>query len=659
MGLSIVLSLLIIGICSEVLGNGIGNRYFLEKQRFLLEILHHVHEPLMNQQWRSLGEHLVTDKEQYVVYNDHMTEFYKAFNLGKLLNHNVYYNPLNADHFQQTLGLYHFFYNTRDWYTLWQNICWARVHLNPGIFVQALTQVILKREDYQALIMPKVYELWPETYHDDITLAKARNFNFANWVRYENTSDIEEIHPQKMEPSSLEGDLRNSLEWFQAMADVNILRMHQQKGENKLQHLLEDIGWQSYWYNLNMGIALTAEKSDQLQEWCYYQLSQILARYKMERYAQKLSYKQLKPARNIQKHNHRFKESSLKTTQIIMDYLDEFEAKVSDAISFRSLQLTNGSNIDLAENENWLTGLRELFPYDWTQLTIEEPMQPELLLDIRTSLRSEDFYYYAERFLHSYRWYRTVFQPPNQKAFIPSDLRIDDVQISPLITYDQPVDVDLSNILHARHFYLAGQFVWPFTLQQRQFRLQHQDFNYSLQVSSNKTQSTIFRIFLTTPGQGSLQREPFYQLDSFLTVIYPGVNRITRNSKEFGGLIGDHISYTELHQFVKLAEREEYDFPLNISTSNCGFPRRLLLPRGGSGNPLKIRLLIVATVYDFKARQGNELNCDFTKGISRWDDLPLAYPFERILEDDNQAVETSGDHVYWKDVNILHENYQP
>nr|XP_016926729.2 larval serum protein 1 beta chain [Drosophila suzukii] len=612
----------------------------------------------MNQQWRSLGEHLVTDKEQYVVYNDHMTGFYKAFNLGKLLNRNEYYNPLNADHYQQTLGLYHFFYNARDWYTLWQNICWARVHLNPRIFVQALTQIILKREDYQALIMPKIYELWPETYHDDITVRKARNFNFANWIRYENISDIEEIYPQKMEPSSLEGGLRNSLEWFQAMGDVNILRMKQQKRKNKLQHLLEDIGWQSYWYNLNMGIVLTTEKSDQLQEWCYYQLSQILARYKLERYGQKLSYTKLTPVRNIQKKNRSFKESSSKTTQIIMEYLKEFEERVGDAISFRSFQLSNGSYINLEEKDNWLIGLGELFPYDWTKLTTEEHMQPELLLDIRTSLRSEDFYYYAERVLQSYRWYRQVFQPPNQKMFIPSDLRIDDLQISPLITYDQPVDVDLSNILHARHFYLAGQFVWPFTLQQRQFRLQHKDFHYSLQVSSNKTQSTIFRIFLTTPGQGSILREPFYQLDSFLTVIYPGLNRITRKSKEFGGLIGDHISYTELHQFVKLAEREEYDFPLNISTSNCGFPRRLILPRGGSGNPLKIRLLIMATVYDFKARQGDELNCDFSKGISRWDELPLAYPFERILEDDTQAVEISGDHVYWKDVNILHEDYQ-
>ncbi|XP_017071955.2 larval serum protein 1 alpha chain [Drosophila eugracilis] len=650
-----LLSLLSLNIYLEVFANGKGNRYFLEKQRFLLEILHHVDEPLMNEQWRLLGQQLVTDKEQYVVYNDHMVEFYKDFALGKLLPRNKYYNPLYADHYQQTLGLYHFFYNTRDWYTLWQNICWARVHINPGVFVQALTQVIFKREDYQALIMAKIYELWPEAYHDDVTIGKARKFNFANWIRYDNISDIEEVHPQKLEPLSLEGDLRNSLEWFQAMADVNILRMRHQKVGHRLQHLLGDIGWQSYWYNLNMGVALT-EDSDQLQEWCYYQLSQILARYKLERYGQHLSYKRLTLEKDSQKHKQRFREESSKTTRIINKKLKELEARVGDAITFRGFQLANGSYINLKDNNNWLIGLKELFPYDWSKLNIEKSTEPELLLDLRTSLRSENFYYYAERLLQSYRWYRQAFKPTNHEMFIPSDFRIDDIQISPLITYDEPVDVDLSNILHAKHFYLAGQFVWPFTLQQRQLRLQHRDFTYKLQISSNKTQSTIFRTFLTTAEHGKIFGEPFYQLDSFLTVIYPGVNRISRPSKDFRGLTGDHISYTELHQFVRLAEREEYDFPLNISTPNCGFPRRLILPRGGKGNPLKMRLLIVATVYDFKAHEGNELNCDFTKGVSRWDELPLAYPFERILEDDSQAVEISGDHVYWKDVEILHED---
>ncbi|EDW94627.2 LOW QUALITY PROTEIN: uncharacterized protein Dyak_GE19952 [Drosophila yakuba] len=646
MRLWVFLSLLGLNIRFEVLANGIANRYFLEKQRFLLEILHHVQEPLMNEQWRLLGKELVTDKEQYVVYNEHMSDFYKDFNLGKLLHRDEYYNPLYADHYQQMLGLYHFFYNARDWYTLWQNISWARVHMHPGIFVQALTQLIQKREDYQALIMPKIYELWPESYHDDLTVRKARNFNFANWIRYENVTDIEEIRPQKLEPLYLDGDLRGSIEWFQAMADVNILRMNQPKGRNKLKHLLEDIEWQSYWYNLNMGVVLTGEKSDQLRDWCYYQLGQILARYKLECYGQKLAYKRLTSKQ----------EKSSNTAQFIIKNLSELQAKVGDAISFRSIQLTNGSRINLEENNNWLFGLEELFPYDWTQLAMEKGIQPNLLLDIRTIVRSEEFYYYAERLLDSYRWYRQVFQPNNQKTFIPSDLRIDDMHITPLITYDQPVDVDISNILSARHFYLAGQFVWPFTLQHRQHRLQHKDFSYKLHVSSKKTQSTIFRVFLTTSGSKNIQREPFYQLDSFLTVIYPGLNRIFRESKEFGGLVGDHISYTELYQFVKLAEREEYDFPLNISTPNCGFPRRLILPRGGTGNPLKLRLLIVATVYDYKARQESELNCDFSKGVSRWDELPLGYPFERFLEDDAQAVEISGDHVFWKDVEVLHES---
>ncbi|KAH8355602.1 hypothetical protein KR200_002639, partial [Drosophila serrata] len=635
------------------------NRYYLEKQQHLLEILNHVNEPLMNEQWRLLGQQLVTDKDQYVVYNERMTWFYEAFNLGKLLPREASFNPLNADHYEQTLGLYNFFYNTRDWYTLWQNICWARMYMNPGIFVQALTQVLLKREDYQALIMPKVYELWPETYHDAVTVSKARKFNFANfWSRQENERDImiEEVHPQEMEPLSLKGGpLRNSHEWLQAMADVNILRIKEnhQKSINKLQHLLEDIGWQSYWYYLNMGIVLAKEEEeshDQLQKWWYYQLSQILARYKLERYGQQMSYKKL----SLDNDYH-------KTTRRINEYLERLESLVDEAIASRSYILTNGSFINLDSGNNWLIGLRELFPYDWTQFVTEAiEYKPQLLLDLRTSLRFEYFYYFAERLLHSYHWYRKAFQPNNnRKSYIPKDLCITNVEISPLITYDQPVDVDLSNLLHEKHFYIAGQFLWPFTLHKRQYRLQQEDFNYTLDVSSkNRTQSVIFRTILTTSVRGSLHREPFYHLDSFLTVLYPGLNRITRELRDFNGLIGDHISLTELYKFVKLAESDEdYEFPMNISTPNCGFPRRLILPRGGQANPVKMRLLIVATAYDFKAQQGNEINCDFSKGISRWDELPLGYPFDQLMEQDRPVdPEVFGEYAYWKDVEIMHED---
>ncbi|XP_022208252.2 larval serum protein 1 gamma chain [Drosophila obscura] len=653
-----------------VSAGGIANRYFLEKQRFLLEILHHLHEPLLNDQWRSLGEHLVSDKTQYVVYNDQMADFYEALSRGRLVPREVYFNPQFPKHYQQSLGLFYFFYHTRDWITLWQNICWARVHVNPGLFLHALSQVLLKREDYQALVMPKIYELWPESYHNEATVRSARNFNFANWIRQQNAftnqlQEVQQILPQELQPIWLEGNLRSSTKWFEAMADVHILRLTEpQRGQHSLQQLIDDIGWQSYWYYINMGIAQTENSSQELQEWWYNQLGQLLARYKLERYAQQLPYKHLtllKEDNRSTPHlltwlNQRFRQVTLSTTKKVTEALQTLETNVAEAIFSRRYMLTNGSTIDLEAADNWRIGLRELFPFDLTQLQTESASEPQLLLDLRTSLRSPDFYYYAERLLRSYRWYRQALQPTLKSSVRPTDLRIDAMEITPLITYDEPVDVDLSNLLHARHFNYDGHFMWPFTLQQRQYRLQQEPFSFSLQVTSNKTQSIIIRLFLTTAenGSGSVNREPFYQLDSFLTVLYEGVNRITRDSRQISGLIGDHISLTELHQYVRLAEQEDFDFPLNISTPNCGFPRRLILPRGGRQKPLRLRLLIVATVYDFKARQANELNCDFSKGVSRWDELPLGYPFERYLEQETEAEHLLGDHSFWQPVEITH-----
>ncbi|SPP77023.1 blast:Larval serum protein 1 gamma chain [Drosophila guanche] len=666
MKLLCLLSLSFLLYLKPVSAGGIANRYYLEKQRFLLEILHHVHEPLLNDQWRSLGEHLVSDKSQYVVYNEQMTDFFETFAHGRLVPREVYYNPQYPEHYQQSLGLYYFFYHTRDWITLWQNICWARVHVNPGMFLQALSQVLLKREDYQALVMPKIYELWPEAFHNEVTVRSARNFNFANWIRQQDTFtsqplEVQLILPQELQPIRLEGDLRSSPKWFEAMADVHILRLKEhQRGLHRLQHLIEDIGWQSYWYYINMGIAQTENSSQELQEWWYNQLGQLLARYKLERYGQQLSYKRL-TLQALTPHlltwlNQRFQLVTPSTTKKVTQALQNLETNVADAISTRRFMLSNGSNIDLAAADNWLLGLRELFPFDLTQLQLESANEPQLLLDLRTSLRSPEFYYYAERLLRSYRRYRQVLQPTPKTSFRPTELRIDSMDITPLITYDEPVDVDLSNLLHARHFHFDGHFMWPFTLQQRQFRLQHEPFSFSLQITSNKTQSIVLRSFLTTAesGSGAVNREPFYQLDSFLTVLYEGVNRITRDSRQISGLIGDHISLTELHQYVRLAEQEEFDFPLNISTPNCGFPRRLILPRGGQGQALRLRLLIVATVYDFKARQANELNCDFSKGVSRWDELPLGYPFERYLEAEDEALHLWGDHTFWQPVEINH-----
>lgn len=635
------------------------NHYYLNKQRFLLEILHHLQEPLLHEQWLGLGQQIVTDKSQYVHYNDHMIRFYQLLSTGRLLPREVYYNPQHPEHYQETLGLFHFFYNTREWSTLRQNICWARVFVNPGLFLHALMQTLMKRDDYRVLIVPKIYELFPAPYLSQEVLREASRFNYANWIRQGNESLVQLVLPKNLLPDNLSGDLRNTSKWTEAMSEVHILGVEERKQPNGLALLTEDPGWLSYWYYINMGIALQEEpaETDRLRDWWYFQLSQLLARYKLERYGQKLKYrrlsrtedKKIRPLRTWQ--NQRYQFENKETTEYLSQLLESLEMDVELALSTQSYILSNGTLIDLRHGQNWKVGLTDLFPYELSQLQMLSASEPQQLLDLKTMLRDPKFYCMADRLLHVYRSYRSAFQPDYRQPVRPTDLRIQEVIVSPLITYEEPVDLDISNILHLRHFYFGNQFMWPQTMQVRRMRLQQRPFRINFQLESNKTQSVILRTYLTTT-KGAINMEPFYQLDSFLTVLHAGNNSIIRESIDFSGTIGDHISFTELYHYVRLAEKDQFDFPLNITVPSCGFPRRLILPRGGTVKPLPMRLFVLATPYNYKARQENELNCDFSNGISSWDELPFGYPFERLIEEESELL---GPHTKWQAVEIQHE----
>ncbi|TDG47622.1 hypothetical protein AWZ03_005920 [Drosophila navojoa] len=662
--LSPIILLLQLSHNGAIFPGNIANQYYLNKQRFLLEILHHLHEPLRHAECLALGQQIVSDKTQYVHYTEPMREYYRLLSSGRLLAKEVFYNAHQAEHFSETLGLFHFFYNTREWSTLSQNICWARVHANPALFLHALMQTMLKRDDYRALIMPKIYELLPAPYHSETVVRAAGNFNYINWIRQElmmgNRSHIQMVQPKQLLPANLTGDLRNTSKWSEAMSEVQILSIEERRQpQAKLSHLIDDYGWSSYWYYINMGVALQDNPSEAegIRDWCYWQLSQIVARYKLERYGQQMEYKRLSwqeqaNSQLLTWQGQRYQPETRATRQHLSALLHKLELSVEQAIATQTLSLSNGTLIDLRKGQNWLLGLEQLFPYDLSRLQIPSASQPQQLLELHTMLRQPSFYAYADRLLHAYRSYRAEFQSRYSQPVRPTDMSIEAVLVDPLITFEEPVDVDLSNILHARNFYYEKRFMWPHSLQARRHRLQQRPFAITFQLSSNRTQSIILRSYLTT-ARGTVNEEPFYQLDAFLTILYQGNNTIRRESGEFPGLIGDHISFTELYYYMSLAEQEQFDFPLNITQPSCGFPRRLILPRGGAGEPLAMRLLVIATPYNYKARQGNELFCDFSNGVSSWNELPQGYPFERFVEE----AELQGSHVYWKAVEVEHRDY--
>ncbi|KAH8370840.1 hypothetical protein KR093_005191, partial [Drosophila rubida] len=605
------------------------NHYYLEKQRFLLEILHRVHEPLLQEQWLGLGQQIVSDQSQYVHYNEHMEQFYAQLSAGRLLARDVYYDGQQPEHCQQYVGLFHFFYNTREWSTLRQNICWARVNANPVLFLHALLQTLMKRDDYRALVVPKIYELLPAPYHHEQLLHTALRFNQAN------------LQPsQALLPLNLPSELRNTSQWRAAMSEVQLLSI-----DAGLTPLTEDPGWRAYWYYINMATTLLQEPQDtaRLREWCYWQLSQLVARYQLEQLEQRV------PGRRSAARTWLLQRYGQQQSVGVEQQLRSWEQRVETALATHSCRLANGSHVELSRGQNWQLGLAELFPYDLSQLRVASAVaSPQQLLDPHTMLRDVNFYALAARVLRLYRAYRAAFQPDYAQPVLPTEMRLVAVQASALVTYDEPVDVDISSLLPGSQFYADKRFQWPLTLQVRRLRLQQRPFNLTFQLQSNRTQSIVLRSFLTTAsGTG-----PYYQLDAFLTVLQPGHNTLSRASVDFAGTVGDHLSYTELYHYVRLAERQQFDFPLNITTPSCGFPRRLLLPRGGSQRPLAMRLFVVATPYQFKARQAQEVSCDFSSGVSSWDALPFGYPFERQLE---APSELSGDNASWQEVAIVHE----
>ncbi|XP_030372064.1 larval serum protein 1 alpha chain [Scaptodrosophila lebanonensis] len=619
----------------------LANEYFLEKQRFLLEILNHVQEPLLNEQWQVLARELVSDKAEYVIYNSHMDDFFELKKSGRLLPRDIYYSLHEPQHWEETLGLYYLFYYAREWSTLRQNICWARVHTNPSLFVYALTQALQKREDYRVLIMPKIFELLPEPYHDQQFVRQVRNFNFANWSRQRvlNSSDTEvkEAWPKSVLPAGLRG-IRNTTEWSLAMAETYVLWIAEKRTEQGLEVLLGDIGWSAHWYYVNMGVMLTDKRpgtDQQLREWWYGKLSQILARYKLERYAQGLSYRRLSRMENQ------------KTTRYLEHLLEYLETAVERAVTAEKYTLTNGTLIELRRDQNWLLCLNDLFPYDMSQLKLRGSAQPELISDLHTMLRAHNFYYYAGRLLRAFHRYRNAYLPSYDARETSLELRITNVSITSLQTYYEPVDADLNNALHWKHFLYNGIFMWQHLLLGRQRRLQQQPFQLRIQLTSNRTESIILRTFLTTM-QGHWTQEPYFLLDAFHLNLNVGINDVTRDSRDFYRTVGDHITYTELYQYVRLAEKGDHGFPLNISTPNCGFPRRLLLPRAGFGRPLRMRLLVTATLYNSRFKDANGASCDLSNGVGSLDAQPWAF---EIQEDFRMRS-----HIFWREVEIYHDN---
>ncbi|XP_075163741.1 larval serum protein 1 beta chain-like [Haematobia irritans] len=311
----------------------IADKSFLEKQKFLFEIVYRVEDPLMFEEWIKLGHKLIVDKSYYNKYDNHMEKFWEAYQSKALLPKGEFFGNLVKLHHMQAWGLFNFFYYAKDWETFQHNVCWARIHVNEAMFVHALTLAVIHRDDFEGLMLPYIYEIFPQYFLNSKFIFAAEKFDYNVWskyimyekeffdVYYKDSSNVElgdyvymkdwkmwqwwklmglGEHWYAEENFMLRQNINeftHDSQWQSIMKDVKMWWMPVDytrdidfyNEETVLSYFTEDLGLNAFWYYTNMDYPMYLDgqafslQNDRRGEFWLYAIHKVVSRYYLER----------------------------------------------------------------------------------------------------------------------------------------------------------------------------------------------------------------------------------------------------------------------------------------------------------------------------------------------------------------------------------------
>ncbi|XP_017152681.1 larval serum protein 1 gamma chain [Drosophila miranda] len=722
----------------------IADKDFLEKQKFLFEMVYRVEDPLMFEEWIKMGQKLIVDKAQYKEFDFYMEKFWESYKLGALLPKGEFFGSLVKTHHKQAYGLFNFFYYANDWETFVHNVAWARIHVNEGMFVYALTLAVIHKPEFEGLILPQIYEIFPQYFFNSKFVYEAEKFDyevFSKLIMYEKEykdilyKDVSEFSDnfyfytkdwktwQWYKMMGLDQEwyvedkyfLRENFETFNKDPKyVDIMKGLKKfympvdytrdidffNAESKLSYFTEDLGWNAYWYYLNMDYAFFLNgkefglDKDRRGEWWIYNVQQILARYYQERLANGYGdipeffwYKQIEYGYDPQliyyngvgySYRKNYYDYQTYGNFEMFNQIQNFFSRVYKVLETGFYKTADGVVIDLRKPEaikfigNYLQGNVDTYDkYFFNYFYMLSHMYfadvdfydfevfPNVFLNFETMMRDPFFYTFYKKFTDVFYQFKYYLKPYTQKDLVYEGIKIKDVSVSKLVTYYDIVDFDVTTLLNDKMTFVDGEFVWDKALLARQARLNHKPFDFEFTIDSDKVQKGVVRVFLGPKFDEYGRVIPlvynsknFVQIDSFVYPFVVGTNTIKRSSKEFSWTAEDRTTYTELYKYVMLATEGKYDFPLDISEPHSAFPDRLVLPKGWeSGMPMQFYFFVSPYAEDYE--QFSNFDYTYSSGVgsgTRYvDSKPFGYPFDRQIDEYTFFVPNG----YFKDVKIF------
>ncbi|XP_055611934.1 hexamerin-1.1-like [Uranotaenia lowii] len=669
------------------------DKEWLHKQEDLLLLFRHVYQKDWNPQLIAYAKNYVL-KSNFHLYNNQeaVTEFYSYYEHGMLPRGEVF-SIFNEVHREQAIALFHLFYYAKDWDTFYKTAAWARYHVNEGMFVYALTVAVTHRPDMAGFVLPAPYEIFPYYFINTEVIQKAQQYKMQGYYGLKKVGDV------------YTGVVHNNYTgWY----------IHTNP-EQKISYFTEDIGLNTYYYYFHidypfwLGGKEFGLYKDRRGELYLYEHQQLLARYYLERLSNDLGhipefswYYPIKTGYypDMQYYNgHTFPDRD--NYYLVHDedhyydikLVDDYERRIRDVIDRGFLVLPEGKviNFTVPEAVDYLGNLIQSNPdsydtrfYKYLSLfsriimgaAVEpvEPYQliPSVLEHFETSLRDPMFYQIYKRIIHYYFHFKDHLHPYTYEELYFPGVKVEDVVVDKLVTYFDRFDMDITNAIDIEpEPYVEGKYdgfgeieykADPVIIKARTIRLNHKPFTYKMSVVSEKATKAVIRVFIGPKYDefGSLyrlneNRENFYELDYFVYELTAGKNVITRNSLNFNGYVKDRTSFYELYKKVMLAYKSDEKFPLDMTEAHCGFPNRLMLPKGKKGGMPFQFYFIVSPYHEPEVVQYTGfdpvVSCGVGSGARYFDKLPFGYPFDRPIDETYFYVSNA----FFEDVVIFHK----
>ncbi|XP_077294899.1 uncharacterized protein LOC143917289 [Arctopsyche grandis] len=661
---------------------------FLVRQKNIFRLLNHVNMKNTHEDQVMIGNsfniHANLEKFNNVLA---VKEFLNFYSHGMLPKHKIFsiaYQRLR----DEAVSLFHLFFFAKDFDTFYRCACWARMHMNEGMFVYALTVAVMHRNDCRGIVLPAPYEIYPFFFLNTEVIQKGHRVKMQGKIMDTKLADFYGVH--QVDKTFFFNS--NYTGWYTKTND-----------ETAISYFTEDVGLNSYYFYFHADYPFWMHgdvyglNNDRRGEIFYYFYQQLMARYYMERLSNGLGeiprFSWNWPIKTGFMSNLRFANGldfpsrpnffNMKTEKNLYRFMgvEDCERRIRDAVRSGFVLNEDGSFVSIKHGEdinvfgnivqgNGDSPNHRFYRYmgliakgllgNTDKTTHKHFVRPAVLEQYETALRDPMFYQLYSRYMHYFFMFKDTLTPYTQEEFFFPGVKIENVLVDKLVTYFDEFYVDMTNAMY-RNGEEMNKDHDDFTFVATQHRLNHKPFDVRIDVTSDKATDVIVRMFMG-PKYDSFgkkidinnNRYNFFEVDSFFHKMEIGKKTIVRNSRDFAFTRKDRTPARTLMQTFENCLKGNEEFMMDMTEGHNLFPDRLLLPRGKTGGMMFQFYVIISPYHQTKTAFGKGFDARISAGVGTgarfMDNRALGFPFDRFINENFFFT----DNMFFTDVVIYH-----